>query len=104
MSSACLQKAGSVETLSVPECGRAAPALTVLGGLSEALAVPLRLYDNERPAITATFKRRQRFSGQMSHAEYAAFLARLLGLLYSMVAIEPRTRHSDTRLRNLFAS
>lgn len=61
VSSACLQKAGSVETLSVPDCGRAAPSLTVLGGLSEALAVPLRLYDNDRPAITATFKRRQRF-------------------------------------------
>ena len=48
----------------------------------ETLAMLLRLYNNDRPAITATLKRRQRFLEDMGETEDAAFLARLLKLLW----------------------
>lgn len=42
----------------------------------------LRLYNNDRPAITATLKRRQRFLEDLGETEDAAFLARPLKLLW----------------------
>ena len=48
----------------------------------ETLAMLLRLYNNDRPAITATLKRRQRFLDDLGETEDAAFLARLLKLLW----------------------
>ena len=49
----------------------------------ETLAMLLRLYNNDRPAITATLKRRQRFLDDLGETEDAAFLARLLKLLWA---------------------
>ena len=51
-------------------------------GPREMLAMLLRLYKNDRQALTASLTRRRRFLAEMGDADDAAFLDRLLKLLW----------------------